>query len=175
MSNSLVFGRKLACIAEHQAFLTNMIGTHLVLSGSGTTTRIIVKQGWFRDFNVIKFMQMSKGRFPFAVRSFVLAHEKERFVRIPVFQPGKCLICDDICGVTDMVDVFPIGKKHGVVYAPSFQNLEMIETCRSRFKMPFSHYRGLVPCLFRVWGRFAGYHRIHFHWSTDHSDVSTFR
>ena len=83
----------------------------------------------------------------------MLAHEKERLVGIPVFQPGKCLICYYIRGVSDMIRISSIGKKHGVVVLPlSFQNLEMIESCGSGFKMPFSHDCGLVTFLFQKFG-----------------------
>ena len=83
----------------------------------------------------------------------MLAHEKERLVGIPVFQPAKCLICYYIRGVSDMIRIFSIGKKHGVVVLPlSFQNLEMIESCGSGFKMPFSNDCGLVSFLFQEFG-----------------------
>ena len=108
-----LLGGKLTCIAEHESFFTDVIGNaHFVLSGSGTTTRIIVKQGGgFRDFDVIKFMKMSEGRFPFSVRGFVLAHEKERFFLIPLVKPLKGLISNDVGGVSDMIYIPAVGEK----------------------------------------------------------------
>lgn len=111
---------------------------HLVTGRGRAATSVVVEESrWFRDFDVVKGLEMAQGGFPSAVRGLVLAHEEKRLLGVSLLQPSQCLVGDDVGRVAGVLDGFAVCQQaRVVVLALSSQDFIVIESSRCGFEMP---------------------------------------
>ena len=94
---------------------------------------------------------MTQSRFPAPVRSFVLAHQHEGFVRVSfLLEPLQAQVGDDIRSVSGVLDLLAVlfhKKKRVVIGTLTVENFITVESRRVGFQVPLADQGGLVSCL----------------------------
>ena len=109
---------------------------------------IIIKTIWHRDIIII-MVPIFGMRLPFAVRRFMMAHQKERLSGVTCLQPVQRLISDDIGCISGGLYVLPLLYHQRVkIIALPRQHRPEIKACRlmgrALAQMPFADNRSLI-------------------------------